>query len=605
MENIFVEFLPPWVETGLQPAFYDKESGTVLQQTARMYARVNMLIRMFNKLSKNTKEEVERFEEVVDTRVTNFENSVNETVADYIEQFNQLHDYVHDYFDNLDVQEEINNKLDEMVEQGTLQEIVAEYLNSKAVFGFDNVADMKSATNFIDGSYAETLGYYSKNDGGKATYKIRKMTNDDVIDEKFIIEISGDPTNELVAELVISNPLNVLQIGCTENNLPNTIAYVLDKGIQDIYVPAKNFTITEPIVIDEHRTKITIDGNITSENNIVAIKVLSYFNVINFNGKYTGNGKNTFMQLADDTHSSNYNTIYINEVINTGVGIQFTPNNRHACAYNNITFCDLRVYETGILIQCGDSGTNYVNENNFFGGRIECNNATGIKFVKGSEQTDYYNGNSFYHIAIDENVYRAIDCNYASYNNFRDLRISEGLTGETIIYFDANSKGNYVNNKSNMLLSKIKSDCTDANTTNVIESPTAFVDEDGFFVCKRVKIFKDKMIGEDSVNPSRSTISAYNTATFSTPSFYYKNMVVNIGADGNATIDFVLPDVFNRRYINDFHLRVSYHAWNANYNLKDSDNNTIISASDFGNTSYSNKYFHIYYRYNQWIVEEE
>ena len=58
MENIFVEFLPPWVETGIQPAFYDKESGTVLQQTARMYARVNMLIRMFNKLSKETKETV-------------------------------------------------------------------------------------------------------------------------------------------------------------------------------------------------------------------------------------------------------------------------------------------------------------------------------------------------------------------------------------------------------------------------------------------------------------------------------------------------------------------------------------------------------------------
>ena len=28
MENIFVEFLPPWVETGLQPAFYDKEDVT-------------------------------------------------------------------------------------------------------------------------------------------------------------------------------------------------------------------------------------------------------------------------------------------------------------------------------------------------------------------------------------------------------------------------------------------------------------------------------------------------------------------------------------------------------------------------------------------------
>lgn len=108
MENIFVEFLPPWVETGLQPAFYDKESGTVLQQTARMYARVNMLIRMFNKLSKTTKT----------------------TVEDYIERFNELYTYVHDYFDNLDVQEEINNKLDEMVEDGTLAELIDNYYNN-------------------------------------------------------------------------------------------------------------------------------------------------------------------------------------------------------------------------------------------------------------------------------------------------------------------------------------------------------------------------------------------------------------------------------------------------------------------------------------------
>ena len=44
----FVNFLPPWVETNIQPAFYDKESGTCLQQTARMYAKVNQLVRINN-----------------------------------------------------------------------------------------------------------------------------------------------------------------------------------------------------------------------------------------------------------------------------------------------------------------------------------------------------------------------------------------------------------------------------------------------------------------------------------------------------------------------------------------------------------------------------
>lgn len=48
MQDMFIEFLPPWVETNLQPAFYDRESGTVLQQTARMYAKINDIIKVIN-----------------------------------------------------------------------------------------------------------------------------------------------------------------------------------------------------------------------------------------------------------------------------------------------------------------------------------------------------------------------------------------------------------------------------------------------------------------------------------------------------------------------------------------------------------------------------
>ena len=188
MENIFVEFLPPWIETGLQPAFYDKESGTALQQTARMYARVNMLIRMFNKLSKNTKT----------------------TVEDYINQFNELHDYVHDYFDNLDVQEEINNKLDEMYDNGQLSEIIAEFLKLKGILGYANVTAMKSATELINGSLAETYGFYNKGDGGGARYIIRTITNQDVVDEETIFALN-DPS--LVAELVAEDEMNILQFG--------------------------------------------------------------------------------------------------------------------------------------------------------------------------------------------------------------------------------------------------------------------------------------------------------------------------------------------------------------------------------------------------------
>ena len=187
MDKIFVNFLPPWVETNIQPAFYDKESGSVLQQTARMYAKVNCLVRMFNKLSKETKE----------------------TVEDYIARFVSLKDFVDTYFENLDVQEEINNKLDAMVEDGTLQEIITTYIQANVAWTFDTVADMQASTNLIEGSYARTIGYYSANDGGGALYKIKSSTGV-TADEAFIVTVNAD----LVAEMVIENDtVNFRQLG--------------------------------------------------------------------------------------------------------------------------------------------------------------------------------------------------------------------------------------------------------------------------------------------------------------------------------------------------------------------------------------------------------
>ena len=56
-------------------------------------------------------------------------NNNAEAVEELQDLFIELKSYVDNYFDNLDVQEEINNKLDEMAEDGTLEEIIGEYLN--------------------------------------------------------------------------------------------------------------------------------------------------------------------------------------------------------------------------------------------------------------------------------------------------------------------------------------------------------------------------------------------------------------------------------------------------------------------------------------------
>lgn len=55
---------------------------------------------------------------------------VNDTKDALLDAYNDLQGYVNNYFNNLDVQEEINNKLDEMAEDGTLVNLVLPYLSN-------------------------------------------------------------------------------------------------------------------------------------------------------------------------------------------------------------------------------------------------------------------------------------------------------------------------------------------------------------------------------------------------------------------------------------------------------------------------------------------
>ena len=57
-------------------------------------------------------------------------NNTNDGLRELQEFYIDLQNYVNDYFDSLDVQEEINNKLDEMVEDGELQVLLNNLFNS-------------------------------------------------------------------------------------------------------------------------------------------------------------------------------------------------------------------------------------------------------------------------------------------------------------------------------------------------------------------------------------------------------------------------------------------------------------------------------------------
>ena len=184
-------------------------------------------------------------------KVIKSQNTLVDNVNNLSSAFQQLHDYVENYFDNLDVQEEINNKLDQMAEDGTLQEIITAYIQANVAWTFDTVADMKASTNLVSGSFAQTLGFHSIGDGGGAIYKI---TDSGTANEMDIIAI-GD----LRANLVINGDIKPELFGAygdgthnDSNSFNRCLAYTASKEISyNNQVTAPTIKLTKDYVIDK------------------------------------------------------------------------------------------------------------------------------------------------------------------------------------------------------------------------------------------------------------------------------------------------------------------------------------------------------------------
>ena len=250
-------------------------------------------------------------------------------------KFTELKNYVDNYFDNLDVQEEINTKLDEMAESGQLTDIIAQYLSLAGMITFDTVADMKVAENLVDGSKCQTLGFNNYNDEGGAIYKIRRVTNDDIIDERKIIKLYDD---YLIAELLESNTIRVEQIGATGDGITDdtqAINYAI-KNFDNI-IMRKNYYITNSLNIHNLSNKY-INGQNTGKIFKTATEdELSYiFNIINANNIIIENlnleSESIYPTLPGTDHP-NWNSSLSSNV--TGFWI-------HNTACNNITIKNIK-----------------------------------------------------------------------------------------------------------------------------------------------------------------------------------------------------------------------------------------------------------------------
>ena len=311
-------------------------------------------------------------------------NANGEATRELQELFVELQSYVNNYFDNLDVQEEINNKLDEMAESGQLTDIIAQYLGLAGMITFNNVAEMKAAENLVNGSKCATLGFRNVNDGGSAFYKIRQVTNDDVIDEMTLIAVYDDL---LVAELIINDAINIKQLGAYGDGEHDdySIFNAVLNNYKNVFIPKGTYLINELLNISNDDLVIRGNDCIIKYPDIAASTITNnqcFLTFVNSDNLKIENIKvdcgGTYMVRPYIWESSSWSTYYTNRYL--------TYNGIRTNNCNNSLFENVEIYNCCVGIISKDSS-----EQTFNNIYIHDTYADGIRFGTGCENSNINN----------------------------------------------------------------------------------------------------------------------------------------------------------------------------------------------------------------------
>ncbi len=102
---------------------------------------------------------------------------VNEVIGNENEITKKVND-IKEYLETLDLQDEVNNKLDEMAESGELENIIAEFLNANCIIKFSNIQEMQDSELLIENNIVGVFGNQNINDGFVQYYVVTTETTE-------------------------------------------------------------------------------------------------------------------------------------------------------------------------------------------------------------------------------------------------------------------------------------------------------------------------------------------------------------------------------------------------------------------------------------------
>ena len=344
-------------------------------------------------------------------------NNNAEALEELQTAFVTLKDYVDHYFDDLDIQTEINNKLDDMAESGQLEEIISQYLQLTGIFAYNSVQEMVEAENLVNGCFVKTLGFYSYNDGGGAYYKVRNMLNTDIIDNVTIIALADET---LIAELVVDK-VNVKQFGAKgdgETDDTSAINHAIsflrkypraEEDYSELYFPNGTYIISDTLLFDHSRWlkiygKATIKGNIAKPllkfdnamyidfNDLLVINesTATDSNCLYFTESYVLNFNNAYFKGGDIVvyiYNANDLNFVGSSIMNGRIGL-YTASRSNNTGNN---FVNTQIEEASEYAIYFDYASPYYGNYNFKGCYIECPSSECVIYVENRMNVTFEN----------------------------------------------------------------------------------------------------------------------------------------------------------------------------------------------------------------------
>lgn len=270
---------------------------------------------------------------------------------DFQELFTELQSYVDNYFDNLDVQEEIDNKLDEMYKDGTLESLFSKFnrffkpeihysVNWAGISkGIEYTAPISSRENiltemkncYFDGFILPIQTKWNQNTGHF------EIINDLDLDLEYAIKSAQN-----------SVPLHALKIHhanySTDRILTNTSLFIDDmKDIIDtLYNKFKDIDTVKYLTVLNELTPLFID----SANDSLIISLINYAQGKGYLSGITSAGSNYFNRISDNI-LNNCDILATNEYVRIGSKRENTTYQDSLIAWENAPFNNLYEFYAG------------------------------------------------------------------------------------------------------------------------------------------------------------------------------------------------------------------------------------------------------------------